>query len=98
MVVDETTRKLVEAVQDAAARHHVYAHNIANAMTPGYKPLRLPEEKDMVAKKQALGQEDKVEVEAELAKTVENHGKRDSYLRLISMKRGILTQILRQGR
>jgi hypothetical protein len=58
----------------------------------------LEDDAEEVSRKAASGVEDTVEIESELSKLQGNQSERDSYLRLISMKRGILTQILRQGR
>lgn len=98
IVVDPTAQALLDAVRQTSAKHQVYANNIANAMTPGYKPLRLPDEQTRVDAKKKLGVDDKVVIDEELAKLGENQGRHDSYLRLISLKRGIVTQIIRQGK
>ncbi len=98
VVVDPATDALIKAVRDASAKHQVYANNIANAYTPGYKPQRLPEDMEKVNAQKALGIEDKIVIEEELGKDGEVVGKRESYIRLISLKRSIVTQIIRQGK
>ena len=88
----------MNTVRDASSKHQVYAYNVANAMTPGFKPLRLPEEADHIKELQNAGVPDKVIIDEELGKIQKNQAMHDSCLRLLSMKRGVLTQIIRQGK
>ena len=96
--MDAETQMLIQAVRDASSKNQVYAYNIANALTPGFRPVRLPEDAERSRVQEKMGIHDKVVIEEELSKQSENQSKRDSYLRLISMKRSILTQVIRQGK
>ena len=98
VIVDPATQSLLDAVRDTSTKHQVYAYNVANALTPGFKPLRLPEDQEHVQLLQKIGQPDKVVIPEELNKIAANQAKHDSYLRLLSMKRGVLTSVIRQGK
>lgn len=98
VAVDPLMRELMGAAREGSARHQIFAFNIANALTPGFKPLRLPAEQAQVLKLQGMGLADKVTIEDELSKMGENQSRHDSYLRLLAAKRGIITSIIRQGR
>ena len=98
IAVDPVMRELMSAVRDSSAKHQFFAYNIANALTPGFKPVRLPEEMAQVQRMQVMGITDKVTIEDELTKMAENQSKHDSYLRLLAAKRAIMTSIIRQGR
>ena len=98
VIIDPVSQLLMDSIHETSSKHQVFSYNIANALTPGFKPLRLPEEADHTRSLRQMGLDDKVVIEDELNKLAENQSKHDAYLRLMSMKRGVLTQVIRQGK
>ena len=60
--IDAATMSVLRLALDAASlRHRVIAHNIANANTEGYAPLRVNFEEQFDAVRSALGQSQPVD-------------------------------------
>lgn len=92
---DASFDKLEKAMAVATKRQEIISHNIANANTPGYKPLRFDEEL-----MQAVERADrpKVVLEDELAALTDNSVKYSSYVKLMSSRLSILKTIASQGK
>lgn len=56
-LIDSTTSALLSLALDAASmRHQAIAHNIANANTPGYRPVGVSFEEHMTQARDAVAQ------------------------------------------
>ena len=44
VLFDSTSSRLEDAMKDSGRRHAIYSYNIANATTPGFKPILLPDD------------------------------------------------------
>ncbi len=92
---DATFSNLERAMEIAARRQEVIAHNLSNAKTPGYEPLAFDEEL-MKAVKRTDRKE--VVMEEELASLTDNSVKYSSYVKMLTSKFNILRTIATQGR
>ena len=92
---DGTYAELERSMYLATKKQEVIAHNIANAKTPGYKPLTFNEELDMAVEKQ---DKQKVVLEEELADLSKNAINYSSYVKMLSSKLNTLRTIAKQGK
>lgn len=44
VLFDSVSYRLEDAMKDTGRRHAIYSYNIANATTPGFKPILLPDD------------------------------------------------------
>lgn len=94
-IFDKSFNDLEQAIQVAAKRQAIIAHNIANANTPGYEA----QEFDEVLGKAIVRQDAKnVVLEKELDDLSQNSMKYSSYVKLMTSKLGILRNIATQGK
>ena len=94
-VFDATLSNLEKGMQVSTKKQTVIAHNIANANTPGFEPLRFDEILDKVVKKEG---KKSVIIEEEMADLAENSIKYSAYVKLMSSKLNILKTVATQGR
>lgn len=95
VLFDGTSQNLAKAINTASERQAIYAYNIANASTPGFKPIRFHEEFDKT--KQKYGQ-DEFNLEEEMAKMNENRLRHSAYTKLLSSKIQIAKKIATLGK
>ena len=110
VLFDRTYRNLERAVKEMNWRTAVHTHNLANAATPGFKPVQFYEElniaKDKLNKKiewitpeQEMDHSyDKVDIQRELQALKDLAVKQKSLLRLMKLKESIVINIMRQGK
>lgn len=92
---DSTFDGLERAMYIATKKQEVIAHNIANAKTPGFKPLTFNEELDKAVEKQ---DKKMVVLEEELADLSKNSIHYSSYVKMLSSKLNTLRTIAKQGK
>lgn len=97
LVFDETFNKLEKALSETARRQGIIAYNIANANTPGFKPLSFDEELNKAEKKLQTSPKGVV-IEEEMAKLADNTLRYTSYIRLLTNKIAIIRRVVSQGR
>jgi len=95
MIFDPTFTNLEKAMKVSTQRQAVISHNIANADTPGFKPLDFDEELGRAVERQ---NKKKVVIEEEMAALADNSVKYSSYVKLMTTKLNILRTIATQGR
>lgn len=97
LMFDETFGRLEKALNETARRQAIIAYNIANANTPGFKPVSFDEE--LAAAEKKLNTPKKgVVIEEEMAKLADNTLRYTSYVRLLSNKIANIRRVASQGR
>ncbi len=94
---DDTMLRLEGAIRETIRKQVIYAHNIANADVPDYKPIRFADELKEIKSRPGFT-EDKVIIEEEMAKMTKNKFKHQTYLRLYNMKMQTLKKVITQGK
>ncbi|OGC22105.1 hypothetical protein A2291_07160 [candidate division WOR-1 bacterium RIFOXYB2_FULL_42_35] len=92
---DGSFDKLEKAMAIVTKRQEIISNNIANANTPGFKPLEFNEE---LMKAVERVDRSKVVLEDEMAALTENSVKYSSYVKLLSSRISILKTIASQGK
>lgn len=97
IVMDDVSIKLKNAIEDASRRQAVYSYNVANASTPGFKPVRFDDE---LQKAQArYGEESKdFNLEEEMAKIAMNNMRHSALTKIFSTRYQILKKVLTGGK
>ena len=98
ILFDTTTNKVHQAVLEASRAQSIYAYNIANLSTPGFKPILLEEDRRVL---QSLFPEDpnnKIMMEHFMARLTENRSRHSALTKLFSIKLGIMRQIATLGK
>ena len=99
VLFDDASVKLEQAMKDMMDRQHAAAYNIANASTPGFKPIRYPDE---VQEAMRLYGNDKmleaVNIDDEMVKSTRIRLKHSAYVRLLSTKIGITKKVVTLGK
>ena len=80
---DATGKALQNAIEFTSQKHAIYSYNIANATTPGFEPILLPEDRAELERLFAVAPEDKsylskVIIEHFMAKIAENNKKQQA--------------------
>ncbi|MFH0886871.1 MAG: flagellar basal body protein [bacterium] len=92
-VFDPTFNRLEVAMKNRAMMQSIIAHNIANANTPGFKPIKFD---DVLGK--AVRSANTVDLEEEMSDMAKNSTEYSSYVRLINGKLSTLRSVVTQGR
>lgn len=92
---DYTINEIESKMKKAIDLQAMHAHNLANADTPGFKPLKFDEELNKAVERQDRKH---VIVEEELSELSKNSVKYSAYVKLMSQKLNILRTIATQGR
>lgn len=96
---DDTMLRLEGEIKKSIRKQAIYAHNVANAEVPGYKPIRFEEELKELQRRPGYSQDtDKVVIEEEMAKMTKNRMKHQTYMRLYNLKLEVLRKIINQGK
>lgn len=96
LIYDRTSQQLADAIAEAAQRQAIYSYNIANASTPGFKPLKFKKALDDATAK--LEQEDEFNLEDEMAKMSDNRLRHSAYTKLLSAKIQITKKVVTLGK
>ena len=86
---------LVEAIDDMNQRKAAVSYNIANASSPGFKPIRFQDEIDAV--RSLYGDDsmlNQVQVDDEMIKATQVRLKHSAYVRLLTTKMQITKRIV----
>lgn len=92
---------LGQALDGATLRHRVIAHNIANANTPGFTPLRVSFEKQFDAALKPVVEPaagGKVELDVEMAQLAQNSLQYQALLRGLGRYLAILGAAISEGK
>jgi flagellar basal body rod protein FlgB len=95
--MDPTTRRIEQAIYDAAKRQAVYAYNVANASTPGFKPVLFEDELEK-AKRQYGKENQTFNLEDEMGKIAMNGLKHSSLTKIFSTRYQILRKVVTMGK
>jgi flagellar basal body rod protein FlgB len=95
---DDTTVRLEGEIKNCVQQQGVIAHNIANADTDGYKPIRSAEEIQEIKARGTDINNDKVIVEEEMAKMTKNRIRHQSYLKIYNMLMQSKKTVISQGK
>ena len=97
---DQSNEKLREAILVSIRKHALYSYNIANATTPGFKPILFPEDEQELSQIIPEGQpySDKVVIEHLSAKLAENSRRHAAYYALYKKKIDNLRQVVTLGK
>lgn len=100
ILLDESATHLEEAIMDASRRHAVYSYNLANATTPGFKPILFEDDRRQLY---TMVPEDsdyftKVIVEHITTKMAINRGRQSAFYALYRKKFDNWRQIVSLGK
>ena len=99
ILFDDTAVKLEKAIYDMNARQRAVAYNVANASTPGFRPVRYPDEIAeairLYGTDQILGE---VNIDDEMVKSTQIRLKQTAYVRLLTTKIGITRKVVTLGK
>jgi flagellar basal body rod protein FlgB len=90
--------RLEGEIKNCVQQQGVIAHNIANADTDGYKPIRSAEEIQEIKARGTDINNDKVIVEEEMAKMTKNRIRHQSYLKIYNMLMQSKKTVISQGK
>lgn len=101
-ILDEKTMKnMEEAIKLSGKKHAAYSYNVANANTPGFKPILF---EDDIQEIQAMFPDNashytnKVMIDHMAAKIVENNSKRSGYVALYKKRLENLRMVATLGK
>lgn len=98
-IFDGTTDKVKNAIIEAAQRQSIYSYNIANHMTPGFKPILTEADYRILANiLPEDGHNSDVMLEHYMAQLTDNRNKHSAYVKLMQIKMGILRQVVTLGK
>lgn len=99
VLFDQTSQRLERAIYNMNIRQRAAAYNIANASTPGFKPIRFEDEINEAV--QLYGNArllDDVNVDDEMVKTTKIRLRHSAYVRLLNTKIGITKKVVTLGK
>ncbi|MGE4169400.1 MAG: flagellar basal body protein [Candidatus Margulisiibacteriota bacterium] len=99
VLFDDVHDHLATAINGAAEKQSMFSYNIANASTPGFRPVLSPEDslefRNLVP---ANHQDSDIMIEYFMAKLTENRSHQSAYIKLFTTKMGILRQVATLGK
>ena len=96
---DDTSVRLEAAIYEMNKRQNAAAYNIANASTPGFKPIRFQDEVDEAIRLYGdASMLNDVNVDDEMVKSTKVRLKHSAYIRLLSTKIGITKKVVTLGK
>ena len=99
VLFDDTSVRLEKAIYEMNHRQNSVAYNIANASTPGFKPIRYDDEIQQAIR--LYGNDDLlnvVNVDDEMVKSTKIRLRHSAYIRLLSTKMGITKKVVTLGK
>ena len=97
LIIDPTSRNVMDAIMDASRRQAVYSYNVANASTPGFTPVRFEDELKNATDRYGLESKD-FSLEEEMSKMSMNSLKHSGLTKLLSTRMGILRKVVTMGK
>ena len=99
VLFDETSVGLEKAIYEMNDRQKAAAYNIANASTPGFKPIRYSDEiQEAIRLYGNAKMLNVVNVDDEMVKSTKVRLKHSAYVRLLSTKIGITKKVVTLGK
>ena len=99
VLFDDTSVGLEAAIYEMNKRQNAAAYNIANASTPGFKPIRFQDEVDEAIRLYGdTSMLQDVNVDDEMVKSTKIRLKHSAYVRLLSTKIGITKKVVTLGK
>ena len=99
VLFDDASKTLENAVYDMNKRQKAAAYNIANGTTPGFKPIRFPDEIEAAERMYGSAKIlEAVNIDDEMVKTTKIRLKHSAYIRLLSTKIGITKKVVTLGK
>ena len=99
ILFDDTSVRLEAAIFEMNKRQNAAAYNIANASTPGFKPIRFQDEVDEAIRLYGdASMLNDVNVDDEMVKSTKVRLKHSAYIRLLSTKIGITKKVVTLGK
>lgn len=99
VLFDDTAVMLQSAIYDMNERQRAAAYNIANASTPGFRPIRFPDE---IAESIRLYGTDailnEVNIDDEMVKSTKIRLRHSAYIKLLSTKMDITKKVITMGK
>ena len=99
VLFDDASNKLEAAIFEMNERHRATAYNIANASTPGFKPIRYPDEVEEAIR--LYGNDrmlESINIDDEMVKSTKIRLKQTAYVRLLTTKIGITKKVVTLGK
>ncbi len=97
VVMDNTGEMLHREIIKASNEHAMHAYNITNATTPGFKPLRVPDDK-WIDKQTGGIMKDDVNIDQELAELTKARLRQGALNRFLSVKIAISKRVFTLGK
>ena len=99
VLFDDTSVRLEAAIYEMNKRQNAAVYNIANASTPGFKPIRFQDEVDEAIRLYGdASMLNDVNVDDEMVKSTKVRLKHSAYIRLLSTKIGITKKVVTLGK
>jgi flagellar basal body rod protein FlgB len=99
VLFDDTSVRLENAIYEMNDRQNAAAYNIANASTPGFRPIRYEDEvQDALRLYGDTKMLEAVNIDDEMVKSTKVRLKHSAYVRLLSTKIGITKKVVTLGK
>ena len=99
VLFDATSSRLEAAIYDMNKKQKATAYNIANASTPGFRPIRYEDEiQEALRLYGDASMLDVVNVDDEMVRSTKIRLKHSAYVRLLSTKIGITKKVVTLGK
>jgi flagellar basal body rod protein FlgB len=99
MLYDNTSKLLANAISDAAEKQAIYAYNIANAATPGFKPLKFKKAlEDANSKYTNEPDNGEFNIEDEMSKMSKNRLEHSAYTKILAARLQVAKKIATLGK
>jgi len=99
VLFDSTSVRLEDAIYDMNKKQKATAYNIANASTPGFRPIRYEDEiQEAIRLYGDSSMLDVVNVDDEMVRSTKIRLKHSAYVRLLSTKIGITKKVVTLGK
>ncbi len=99
VLFDNTSNRLEKAIYEMNERQKAAAYNIANATTPGFKPIRFQDEvQEAIRLYGSPEMLNAVNIDDEMVKSTKVRLKHSAYVRLLSTKIGITKKVVTLGK
>ena len=99
VLFDDTSVRLENAIYEMNDRQNAAAYNIANASTPGFKPIRYEDEIQEAVRLYGNSKMlNIVNIDDEMVRSTKIRLKHSAYVRLLSTKIGITKKVVTLGK
>ena len=99
VLFDDTSVRLEKAIYDMNDRQNAAVYNIANASTPGFKPIRYEDEIQHAVRLYGSSKIlNVINIDDEMVKSTKIRLKHSAYVRLLTTKIGITKKVVTLGK